>query len=78
MKPLVNILVCTYFKHVKYDLFFLFNYNMALLGVIFPTYLSLANEKVKYFTRRSWNGNEGLKSRVIGTKKGNPKKYKKK
>ena len=32
-----------------YPLLFLFNYNMALLGVIFPhLFLSLINEKLKY------------------------------
>ena len=31
-----------------YPFFFLFNYNMAPLGVIFPLFLALINEEVKY------------------------------
>ena len=60
MKPLVNIpgaLVKVRYQSLvrlqvlNYPLLFLFNYNMALLGVIFPHFfLSLANEKESIVT----------------------------
>ena len=64
MKPLVNILI-KYDTRVRlqllyYPMLFLFNYNMApetiilwsqmaLLGVIFPVFLSRPSEILKYY-----------------------------